>query len=197
MILTYPSAERNSAAILAQLAAHLRPGHRVLEIASGAGQHVQYFATAWPEVHWQPSEPAVEPRLSVDARVAEAGLSNVAPALDLNVEATWPAERFDLVMCINMVHISPWSAAVALVSGSANVLTHNGLLFLYGPYKQGGEHTAPSNTAFDEDLRQRNPAWGIRDIEAMAELARTHGLRALAPVPMPANNFCLLFERER
>jgi len=195
MILTYPSAERNSAVILAELAVYLRPGLRVLEIASGAGQHVQYFATAWPEVHWQPSEPAAEPRQSVDARVAEAGLDNVAPALALDVEATWPADRFDLVMCINMVHISPWSASVALLSGAAKVLADDGLLFLYGPYKRGGQHTAPSNTAFDADLRQRNAAWGIRDIEAMVELGRSQGLRALAPVPMPANNFCLLFER--
>lgn len=195
MILTYPSAERNRAAILAELAQNLRPGLQVLEIASGSGQHVEHFASAWPAVQWQPSEPAREPRQSVDARVAQAGLSNVHPALALDVEAGWPDARFDLVMCINMVHISPWSATRALFGGSADVLVPGGILFLYGPYKQHGRHTAPSNAAFDQDLRERNADWGIRDMDGLNELGDSVGLVSQAPVAMPANNFCLRFQR--
>lgn len=194
-ILSYPSAERNGAPIQTQLDALLRPGMRVLEIASGAGNHVERFATAWPQVHWQPSEPAAEPRRSVDARVAQARLANVAPALALDVTASWPKERFDLVLCVNMVHISPWEATEALLVGAAQVLHAGGTLFLYGPYKIGGQHTAPSNREFDADLRRRNPQWGIRDVEALVEFGQSVGLVGQAPIPLPANNFCLLFKR--
>ena len=196
MILTYPSAQRNQAAILSALEPYLRPGMQALEIASGSGQHVEYFASAWPSVQWQPSEPASKPRQWVDARVAAAGLKNVSPALPLDVEASWPTAKFELVLCVNMVHISPWTATEALLRGAADVLDPGGVLFLYGPYKQDGRHTAPSNAAFDEDLRGRNALWGIRDMEAVFALGQTLGLVAQAPVSMPANNFCLVLRRD-
>jgi hypothetical protein len=128
--------------------------------------------------------------------VAHAGLANVRPALALDAATnTWPVAGADVVLCINMIHISPWAAAVGLVRGASRVLPPGGLLFLYGPFRRDGQHTAPSNEAFDADLRRRNPAWGVRDMEAVAALAAEARFAAPTLVPMPANNFSLLFRR--
>jgi cyclopropane fatty-acyl-phospholipid synthase-like methyltransferase len=191
-----PSAARNRDPILAVLRQHLDGAHTVLEIASGSGEHVVHFAAALPGVTFQPTDPDGPSRASVDAWVAERGLANVRPALALDVTAQpWPVAEADAVVCINMIHISPWAATLGLMRGAALVLPAGGVLFLYGPYRRSGAHTADSNAAFDENLRGRNPAWGIRDLEAVADAAKAEGFGAPAVVAMPANNFSVIFRR--
>jgi hypothetical protein len=157
-----------------------------------------YFAHAsGPQIVYQPSDRDARARASIDAWAAASGLPNIRPALALDAESdAWPIDRADVVICINMIHISPWASAVGLVHGAARVLTPGGLLFLYGPYRRGGQHTAPSNEAFDSDLRARNPQWGVRDLEAVADLAAEAGFAPLAVEPMPANNLSVLFRRQ-
>jgi cyclopropane fatty-acyl-phospholipid synthase-like methyltransferase len=191
-----PSAARNRDPILAVLRQHLDGAHTVLEIASGSGEHVVHFAAALPGVTFQPTDPDGPSRASVDAWVAERGLANVRPALALDVTAQpWPVAEADAVVCINMIHISPWAATLGLMRGAAQVLPPGGVLFLYGPYRRGGAHTADSNAAFDANLRGRSAAWGIRDLEAVAEAAEAEGFGAPVVVPMPANNFSVIFRR--
>ena len=194
-----PSAARNRDPIQRVLSRHLPARGLVLEVASGSGEHIVHFAqSGGPGLEFQPSDPDPAARASIDDWVKATGLSTVRPALSLDaVSDTWPIERADMVIAINMVHISPWAATVGLVSGAARVLPPDGKLFLYGPYRRGGQHTAPSNEAFDLDLRARNPAWGVRDLEAVAELAETHGFGPPQVEPMPANNFVLVFASNR
>ncbi len=175
----------------------LPPTGLVLEVASGSGEHAVHFASlARPGLVFQPSDPSPEARASIDAWVSESRLPNVKPALAFDAAAqSWPVDRADVVLCINMIHISPWSSAVGLIRGAARVLPPGGLLFLYGPYRRGGEHTAPSNEAFDADLRRRNPEWGVRDLEAVAALAAGVGFAPPQIESMPANNFSVLFRR--
>lgn len=191
-----PAAARNRQPILDVLQPRLPREGLVLEVASGTGEHIVHYATARPELTFQPSDPDVDARASVDDWVRTLGLANVRPALEIDVTArTWPVERADAVLCCNMIHIAPWEAAVGLVAGAARVLSPGGLFFLYGPYRQGGRHTAPSNEAFDADLKRRNPAWGVRDIEAVIDLAGAQGFSTPEIVEMPANNLSLLFNR--
>lgn len=192
--LTAPAAERNKEPILAVLRRVLPERGLVLEIASGTGQHVAHFAAALPHLTWQPSEADPDMRASIAAWIAEAGLPNLLSPLPLDVrEKAWPLERAEAVVCINMVHISPWEASLALISGAARVLSRKGILFLYGPYRRFGGHTAPSNEAFDAQLRAANSEWGVRDLEAVADAARTEGLELEEIVEMPANNLSLVF----
>jgi SAM-dependent methyltransferase len=157
----------------------LPPTGLALEIASGTGQHVVHFAKALPRWTWQPSEPDPQMRESIAAWVAETGPANVLAPLDLDVcRAEWPVERADAVVCINMIHISPWRATEHLLAGCERLLGPGGILFLYGPYRRFGRHTAPSNEVFDESLRQRNPEWGVRDLETVEETARIARVRA-------------------
>ncbi len=192
-----PSAARNRDPIWSVLQPQLPPRGMVLEVASGSGEHTVHFARlAGPDIVFQPSDPDATARASIDAWALAAGLTNVKPAAALDAAAdAWPIARADVVLCINMIHISPWSATVGLVRGAARVLPPGGLLFLYGPYRRGGAHTAPSNLAFDQDLRRRNPAWGVRDLEAVADLAAQAGFGDPGIVEMPANNLSLLFRR--
>ncbi|MDB5487861.1 MAG: hypothetical protein JWQ58_1576 [Reyranella sp.] len=191
-----PAAARNRQPILDVLQPHLPANGLVLEIASGAGEHVVHYAAARPGLIFQPSDPDAGARASVDDWVRTLGLPNVKPALEIDVtRETWPVERADAVLCCNMIHIAPWEAAVGLVTGAGRLVPAGGLLFLYGPYRRGGRHTAPSNEAFDSDLKRRNPAWGVRDIEAVIELAELQGFSAPEIVEMPANNLSLLFKR--
>lgn len=191
-----PAAARNRQPILDVLQARLPREGLVLEVASGTGEHIVHYATARPELTFQPSDPDVDARASVDDWVRTLGLANVRPALEIDVTArTWPVERADAVLCCNMIHIAPWEAAVGLVAGAARLLPPGGLFYLYGPYRQGGRHTAPSNEAFDADLKRRNPAWGVRDIEAVIDLAGAQGFSTPEIVEMPANNLSLLFNR--
>lgn len=193
---TAPAAERNKDPILEVLRAALPSQGTVLEVASGTGQHVVHFAAALPALKWQPSDPDADARASIAAWTAERGLSNVSGPLALDVlQDPWPVAQADAVLCINMIHISPWEATEALMKGSAASLPAGGPLVLYGPYRQGGSHTAPSNEAFDADLRARNPAWGVRDLEAVVGLAASVGLLLERVVAMPANNLCVVLRR--
>lgn len=191
-----PAAARNRQPILDVLQPRLPSQGLVLEIASGTGEHIVHYAAARPELTFQPSDPDVDARASVDDWVRTLGLANVRPALEIDVTArTWPVERADAVLCCNMIHIAPWEAAVGLVAGAARLLPPGGLFYLYGPYRRGGRHTAPSNEAFDADLRRRNPAWGVRDLEAVIDLTGAQGFSTPEIVQMPANNLSLLFNR--
>ena len=191
-----PSAARNRDAILKVLAPHLPEFGHVLEVASGSGEHTMHFAAAHPKLTFQPSDPDPDARASIDAWTNHLRLTNVAPAIELDIaHGVSPSIRADVVICINMIHIAPWRAAVGLMRNAAIILPAGGILYLYGPYRRNGEHTAPSNAAFDADLKARNPAWGIRDLEAVATLAHDHGFSAPHIEAMPANNFSLIFAR--
>ena len=192
-----PHVARNREPILAVLRRVLPPSGVVLEIASGSGEHAIYFAKELPSLTWQPSDPDPEALASIAAHRADADLPNLLAPLRLDVTADeWPIDHADVVMCNNMIHISPWAATEGLIAGAARVLSAGGMLFLYGPYKVDGRHTAPSNQAFDEDLRRRNPEWGIRDLGEVAALARRHGFTVPETVQMPANNLSVIFRRQ-
>ncbi|WP_168791274.1 DUF938 domain-containing protein [Paraburkholderia aromaticivorans] len=191
-----PSAERNREPILAVLRAALPVTGRVLEIASGTGQHAIWFARAMPGLDWQPSDADAGARDSIAAWVAHEGLTNVRAPLALDVhQLDWGVDTLDAVVCINMIHISPWSAAQALFTGASRRVVDGGVLYLYGPYKRGGAHTSPSNDAFDQQLRGRDPEWGVRDMEEAVALGASVGLVCDEPIAMPANNFSLVFRK--
>jgi len=191
-----PAALRNRGPILEILRTVLPPTGLVLELASGSGEHVTHFAAALPDLTWQPSDPSIEALASIDAWVAAEGLNNVLPPLDLDVTAeSWPIERADAVIAINMVHISPWAATLGLLRHAGTLLPSGGSLVLYGPYQRANEALAPSNAAFDADLRARNPAWGLRYLEEVTREAEAVDLRLDRVVAMPANNLSVLFVR--
>jgi SAM-dependent methyltransferase len=191
-----PSAERNREPILAVLREALPATGRVLEIASGTGQHAICFAAALPGLDWQPSDADADARASIAAWIVHESLSNVRAPLALDVhQPDWGVDTLDAVVCINMIHISPWSAAQALFEGASRRLVDGGVLYLYGPYKRGGAHTSPSNDAFDQQLRSRDPAWGVRDMETVVALGASVGLVCDEAVAMPANNFSLVFRK--
>ncbi|MFO1401887.1 MAG: DUF938 domain-containing protein [Steroidobacteraceae bacterium] len=192
---TAPAPERNKGPILEVLRTLLPAGGRVLEIASGTGQHVAHFAAALPALAWQPTDFDAAMLPVIGARCA--ALANVAAALQLDVHADpWPvAGAFAAVICINMIHIAPASATSALLDGAARVLAPGGLLFLYGPFREGGAHTAPSNAEFDASLQARNPAWGVRNLEDVEALAAARGFMRAALVRMPANNLSVAWTR--
>jgi SAM-dependent methyltransferase len=192
-----PSSARNREPLLAVLRRWLPPSGTVLEIASGLGEHAAWFAEALPGIGWQPTDRAEEALEILRARRAAADLPNLAPPLPLNAADPdqWPLNHADAVVCINMIHISPWAATEGLMAGASRVLPAGGALILYGPYLETDVETAPSNLAFDADLRRRDPAWGLRELEAVTALAAGHGLALAERVAMPANNLCLLFRR--
>ena len=191
-----PSAERNKGPILDVLAAVLPGRGLVLEIASGTGQHVLHFAQALPGLVWQPSDPDPELRESIELRVKEQQLANVNRPVDLDVtRLPWPLQMTDAVVCINMIHVAPWSATLALFQGAKALLSTQHVLFLYGPYRRFGQHTSRSNEQFDADLRAHDPEWGLRDLEAVSDVAAGAGFVLAETVEMPANNFSLVFKR--
>ncbi|NML30242.1 DUF938 domain-containing protein [Paraburkholderia antibiotica] len=191
-----PSAERNRDPILAVLRDALPSSGRVLEIASGTGEHAIWFAGALPGLDWQPSDADEDARASIVAWRAHAALPNLRAPLALDVRRPdWGIDALDAVVCINMIHISPWSAAQALFDGAGRRLVDGGVLYLYGPYKRDGAHTAPSNDAFDHWLKSRDPDWGVRDMEAVVALGDAAGLVCEQVVAMPANNFSLVFRK--
>jgi SAM-dependent methyltransferase len=194
---TSPSTARNREPILEVLRPRLPPTARVLEIASGAGEHAVFLAEALPGVRWQPTDPSPEARASIAAWRDAAGLANLDPplALDAADAATWPFDPVDAIVCINMVHISPWAATEGLMAGAGRLLQSGGQLFLYGPYVEAGVATAPSNLAFDDSLKSRDPAWGLRRREDVEALAAGHGLILAERIAMPANNLVLVFAR--
>lgn len=192
-----PSAARNRDPILQVLQSILPAQGSALEIACGTGEHVVHFAKGLPGWRFQPTEFDETSRQSVIAWIAHEGLTNVAPPVTLDASAdSWGVESagpFDAVLSLNMIHIAPWAAAEGLFRGAGRVLRRGGLLFLYGPFQDGGVHNAPSNAAFDESLRARNPAWGIRDIVDLQKLAAGNGLDLRERRAMPANNQALVF----
>lgn len=198
-ILHAPAAERNRAPILEVLRAELPATGRVLEIASGTGQHVVHFAEALPNLTWLPSDPDPRQRASIAARVLELGLCNVEPPLDLDVRDAWQVSEVDAVIVANLLHISEPETLSALCSGAAAALQAaalrpGGLLHIYGPFKRGGGQTSPGNRAFDASLRVQNPAWGIRDLESVLAVAEAQGFVVRRIVDMPANNLSLVLE---
>ncbi len=204
--LDFPSAGRNANAIAQVLASELPAGScAVLEIASGSGQHGVEFCKAMPHLSWWPTDLDPSHLDSINAWRVHAGLSDRiqrATALDVCAEnwrtgqnqKGWP-KAFDAVVNINMIHISPWAATLGLMEGAARLLHPGGVLVLYGPFKKNGQHTAPSNADFDESLKSRNPAWGVRDMENVAAIARAQELILRTSIAMPANNFSLVFSR--
>ncbi len=192
-----PAVARNRDPIWSVLKPNLPARGLVLEIASGSGEHAVHFAQlAGPSLVFQPTDQNADARASIDAWAARVQLSNARPSLPLDAASDdWPVDRADVVLCINMIHISPWAATLGLMRGAMRVLPPGGLLFLYGPYRRNGAHTADSNEAFDADLRRRNPEWGVRDLEEVARVAAEAGFGQPQIEEMPANNLSVLFRR--
>jgi SAM-dependent methyltransferase len=191
-----PAAERNKQPILDVLQRVLPPQGTVLEIASGTGQHVAHFARALPRLTWQPSEPDAELREKIRERLEVEALPNVRAPLALDVLVDdWPMAPVDAVLCSNMIHIAPWAATEGLMRHASRLLARGGRLAIYGPFKRGGQHTAPSNEVFDTSLRARDPAWGVRDLDDVKRLAERYGLAQTDVIAMPANNLIVVFRR--
>lgn len=192
-----PSTARNREPIRAVLARVLPPAARVLEIASGAGEHAVFLAAALPGVVWQPSDPDPGARASIAAWIAAEGPANVLVPRAIDVrDPVWDAESaYDAIVAINMIHISPWEATLGLMAGAGRLLTDGGLLYTYGPYKRDGRHTTPSNESFDAWLKELDTAFGVRDVADVTAAARAQGLALQEIVEMPANNLSLVFVR--
>ncbi len=192
-----PAADRNKEPILAALRDLLPASGDVLEIASGTGQHVVHFAAALPRLIWHPSDPDAACRADIAARIAASGLTNLHKPIALDVhQDPWPAPGpFAAVLCINMIHIAPWSATLALMRGAAAALAHGSHLVLYGPFREAGRHTAESNIAFDQSLQAHDARWGVRNLEDVGAVAAGHGLTQQRLARLPANNLLVAYRR--
>lgn len=193
-----PATARNREPILDVLRSHLPASARVLEIASGTGEHAIAFARAMAQWQWQPTDADPDNLDSIRAWASQPPVpANLHPAmaLDVTCAAHWPDAQFEAIVCINMVHIAPWEATLALLEGAAARLVPGGVLYLYGPYREAGVALADSNRAFDESLKARDPRWGLREREQVASVAREHGLIETARIAMPANNISLIYRR--
>jgi hypothetical protein len=197
-----PATQRNREPILGVLRRVLPTRGAVLEIASGTGEHAVWLAAQLPGLVFQPADPRPEHRASIAAWMASAGLANLRAPLAVDVTtADWEANAgiprdLAAILCINMIHIAPWAAALGLLRGAGAALGAGRLLYLYGPYRRGGEHTSASNQAFDRSLRAQDPEWGVRDLEAVAAAAGGAGFALEEVVPMPANNLSLILRRQ-
>jgi SAM-dependent methyltransferase len=193
-----PATLRNREPIAEVLGDWLPDTGLVLEIASGTGEHAVYFAERFPKLQWQPSDVHPDALESVRAWREEAGRPNLREPIVIDAaEPHWPIDQANAVLSINMVHISPWTSALGLIAGAAQVLPEGGPLILYGPWLKDDVPTAPSNLAFDADLRQRDPQWGLRRVEDLAAAAEPHGLALVEIRPMPANNLMILLRRRQ
>ena len=195
-----PAVQRNRAAILAVLTPRLTRAHRLLEVASGSGEHAVWLAERLPHLHWLPSDPDEAARRSIAAWIQHSAVGNVAPPRLLDTTAAeWPLAKeelpLDAIFTANLLHISPWPASLGLLAGASRYLSADGLLLIYGPFMRNGAHTAESNASFDAELRQRDPAWGIRALEDVAAAAAGFGLELAETVEMPANNLILVLRR--
>ncbi len=192
-----PATLRNREAIADVLARELPAGGTVLEVASGSGEHAVYFAEAFPQLTWQPSDPSPEALESIAAYRSEyEGENLLVPIhLDASAPADWHAQHADAMLCINMIHISPWAATLGLFAGAARVLEEGAPLILYGPYFEVGLEPAPSNLAFDAGLRERNPDWGIREVAKIDKVAQDDGFLLANRYEMPANNLMLIYRK--
>lgn len=187
-----PATLRNRGAIAEALRGLLPPAGLVLEIASGSGEHVAYFAGEFPALDWQPSDPDATALASITAW--SAGLANIRAPLMIDAAADhWPVAAADALLCINMVHIAPWEATLGLMAGAGRLLAPGAPLILYGPYRRAGVPTAPSNEAFDASLRARDPRWGLRDVDAVSQAAAGFTLEAV--IEMPAHNLIVVLRR--
>ena len=195
-----PATQRNREPILAVLSKVLLLGSNILEIASGTGEHAVFFASQLKSCHWIPSDVRPTARESIVAWKNVNHIENLSSPLSIDVsQNNWQQQvadkDIDAVVNINMIHIAPWQACLGLMEGVGKILSSGGILYLYGPYKRGGEHTAPSNESFDLSLRDRDPTWGIRDLEAVVEAAASANLKLKQVVEMPANNLSVVFSR--
>ena len=191
-----PAAARNRDPILAVIREVLPPAGFVLEVASGTGEHAVHFAGAFPALTWQPSDGDADARASIEAWRVSAGLPNLREPIAIDAAGPdWPVDRADAIVCINMIHISPWEATEGLMASAGRLLATGGPLVLYGPYVRDGRPVEPSNKAFDEDLRRRDPRWGLRRLEDVAACAARHGLALDGVVEMPANNLSVIFRK--
>jgi len=192
-----PATLRNREAILTVLRDVLPKEGLLLEIASGSGEHAAFMAPQLAPLVWQPSDYEADALPSIDAHAADSGATNIRPALRIDVTAAeWPLAKADVLLCCNMIHIAPWAAAEGLVAGAVRLLDGHDAPFIYGPFKRNGQHTAPSNAAFDDSLKARDPDWGVRCLDGeVAPLAARHGFTRMDVVPMPANNLTVVFRR--
>jgi hypothetical protein len=191
-----PATERNRGAITDVLRETLPQQGTVLEIASGTGEHIVHFAACFPYLTWQPSDYDAAGLASIAAWSAEAALPNISPPVQIDASApVWPIAKADAILCINMVHISPWSATEGLMAGAGRLLPRGAMLYLYGPYREQEVPTAPSNEDFDRSLKSRNPDWGLRSVEDVTALASEHSLLLDARISMQANNLSLVFRK--
>lgn len=196
MKLRSPAVARNVKPITAVLADWLPATGTALEVASGSGEHALAFSQAFPHLHWQPSDTDPKAIASIEAWRDEMAVPNLRPAIRLDaMSESWPFDRADAVLAINLVHISPWDASLGLLRHAARLLPTGGPLILYGPWRQAGEPLEPSNVEFDRSLQERDPAWGLREIGEFVETAREYGLTLREQRRMPANNRMLLFRR--
>ncbi|SEU01678.1 DUF938 domain-containing protein [Stigmatella erecta] len=192
-----PATERNREPLLAVLREVLPPQGTLLEVASGTGQHAVFFAQAFPGLSWQPTDADSDALESIAAWRNEAALPNLREPLRLDATAdTWPVDFADAILCVNMIHISPWSACQGLLRGAARLLPPGGRLVFYGPFFVEGRPTAPSNLAFDASLRERDPAWGVRELGTVTREALPHGLLHERSVGMPSNNLTVVFRKQ-
>jgi SAM-dependent methyltransferase len=191
-----PAAERNRDPIAHVLRQVLPASGLVLEVASGTGQHAAWFAGAFPDLMWRPSDPNPDSLASIAAWREEAALPNLLAPVRLDAQAwPWPVERADAILCVNMVHISPWAATLGLLRGAAALLRPSAPLILYGPYRRADALTAPSNEVFDLSLKSRDPSWGLRNLDDVSGAAEAQGLRFERLFEMPANNLTLVYRR--
>lgn len=191
-----PATIRNRDSILNVLKHTLPKNGLVLEVASGSGEHAAYFAPRLKGLTWQPSAPNPESRASISSWAEETQSYNLLTPLDLNVLVNpWPVPHADAVVCINLLHISPWAVTKSLMAGAARTLGMGGILYLYGPFKVEGKHTSFSNQAFHESLKTRDARWGIRDLAKVIYEAKIQGLKHIHRIQMPANNQSIIFER--
>lgn len=191
-----PPTERNREPLLAVLRQVLPTSGTLLEVASGTGQHAVFFAREFPGLTWQPTDLDPESLASIAAWRDEAALPNLLPPLPLDAaQDAWPVQSADALLNVNMIHISPWEACQGLMRGAGRVLSPGGCLVMYGPYFVEGRETAPSNLAFDESLRARNPTWGVRELGAVTAEATRNGLVRERVVDMPSNNLTVVFRK--
>lgn len=192
-----PAATRNCDPILEVLKDILFSSGRVLEIASGTGQHVVAFAQVYPDIEWLPSDPHPQARASIAAWIADSSVTNVRQPQDIDVmKPDWYAgleDTFNGIVCINLLHISPWQACEGLMVGAERLIKPGGFLYLYGPFMRDGQHTSSSNEEFDRSLKLQNPGWGLRDVGDVAACANGHRLALDRVVEMPANNLSIIF----
>ena len=191
-----PATLRNREPIARVLRSVLPDSGLVLEVASGTGEHAVYCARAFPQLSWQPSDASPAALRSISAWLAAEAPANVQAPLELDATRhPWPLARADAVVCINMLHISPWAATIGLLRGAAGILGSGAVLYIYGPFRCSDRPLAPSNQAFDQQLRSRDPAWGLRDLDEVTACAAEHGLARTAVIDMPANNLSLVFRK--